>query len=43
MQGKFKHKIMNGVGHDVHEDDWTGTARMLYFFINNFKIPMNQA
>lgn len=27
----------------MHEDDWTGTARMLYFFINNFKIPMTIA
>ena len=42
-QGKFKHKIIDGVGHEVHEDDYVGVARMLYFFINNFKIPMTVA
>lgn len=30
MQGKFKLQILHGVGHSVQEDDYKGTARMLY-------------
>lgn len=30
MQGKFKLTILHGVGHSVQEDDYKGTARMIY-------------
>lgn len=40
MQGKFKLTILHGVGHSVQEDDYKGTARMLYEFLKDFRIPM---
>lgn len=40
MQGKFKLTILHGVGHSVQEDDFKGTARMLYEFLKDFRIPM---
>jgi protein phosphatase methylesterase 1 len=39
MQGKFKLMILHGVGHSVQEDDYKGTARMLYDFMKDFRIP----
>jgi hypothetical protein len=30
MQGKFKLVILHSVGHSIQEDDYRGTARMLY-------------
>lgn len=39
MQGKFKLTILHGVGHSVQEDDYKGTARMLYEFLKDFRIP----
>lgn len=39
MQGKFKLQILHGVGHSVQEDDYKGTARMLYQFLLDFRIP----
>lgn len=39
MQGKFKLTILYGVGHSVQEDDHKGTARMLYEFLKDFRIP----
>jgi hypothetical protein len=39
MQGKFKLSILYNVGHSVQEDDYKGTARMLYEFLKDFRIP----
>lgn len=39
MQGKFKLVVLHGVGHSVQEDDYKGTARMLYDFLKDFRIP----
>jgi protein phosphatase methylesterase 1 len=41
MQGKFKLSILHGVGHSVQEDDYKGTARMLYDFMKDFRIPQS--
>lgn len=43
MQGKFKLTILHGVGHSVQEDDFKGTARMLYEFLKDFRIPMTMS
>jgi protein phosphatase methylesterase 1 len=40
MQGKFKLTVLHNVGHSVQEDDFKGTARMLYEFMKDFRIPM---
>lgn len=40
MQGKFKLTILHNVGHSVQEDDCKGTAKMLYEFLKDFRIPM---
>ena len=40
MQGKFKLSVLHGVGHSVQQDDFKGTARMLYDFMKDFRIPM---
>lgn len=40
MQGKFKLTVLHNVGHSVQEDDFKGTARMLYDFMKDFRIPM---
>ena len=40
MQGKFKLTILHNVGHSVQEDDFKGTAKMLYQFLKDFRIPM---
>jgi hypothetical protein len=40
MQGKFKLMVLHNVGHSVQEDDYKGTARMLYDFLKDFRIPM---
>lgn len=40
MQGKFKLTIIHGVGHSVQEDDFRATAKMLYGFLMDFRIPM---
>lgn len=40
MQGKFKLSVLHNVGHSVQEDDFKGTARMLYDFLKDFRIPM---
>lgn len=40
MQGKFKLTILHNVGHSVQEDDFKGTAKMLYEFLKDFRIPM---
>jgi len=42
MQGKFKLTILYGVGHSVQEDDYKGTAKMLYEFLKDFRIPQTQ-
>lgn len=39
MQGKFKLIVIHGVGHFVQEDDYKATARTLYEFLNDFRIP----
>jgi protein phosphatase methylesterase 1 len=43
MQGKFKLTVLYNVGHSVQEDDYKGTAKMLYEFIKDFRIPMTVA
>jgi protein phosphatase methylesterase 1 len=40
MQGKFKLTVLHNVGHSVQEDDFKGTAKMLYEFMKDFRIPM---
>lgn len=40
MQGKFKLIVIHNVGHSVQEDDYKATARELYGFIKDFRIPM---
>lgn len=42
MQGKFKLSIVYGVGHSVQEDDPKATARIIYEFLNDFRIPQTQ-
>lgn len=40
MQGKFKVCVIHNVGHSVHEDDFKTTAKELYNFLKDFRIPM---
>lgn len=42
MQGKFKVVVLHNVGHCVHEDDFKGTARVVYDFMRDFRIPMTE-
>jgi protein phosphatase methylesterase 1 len=39
MQGKFKLSVLHGVGHSVQEDDSKGTAKLLYDFMIDFRVP----
>lgn len=43
MQGKFKLTILHGVGHSVQEDDYKGTARLIYEFLSDFRIATTKA
>ena len=40
MQGKFKVAVIHNVGHSVQEDDYKATAKELYNFLKDFRIPM---
>lgn len=43
MQGKFKLEILHGVGHEIQEDNYKATAKMLYEFMMDFRIPSTLA
>lgn len=43
MQGKFRLAVLQHVGHSVQEDDYKGTARLLYDLVQMFRIPQNEA
>ena len=43
MQGKFKIEIIHNVGHSVQEDNPRDTAKMLYRFMRDFRIPLNES
>lgn len=40
MQGKFKVVVIHNVGHSVQEDDYHSTAKELFNFVKDFRIPM---
>lgn len=41
MQGKFKVVILHGVGHAIPEDDYHTTAKELFNFVHDFRIPIS--
>jgi protein phosphatase methylesterase 1 len=43
MQGRFKVVVIHNVGHSVQEDDYKSTARELYNFLKDFRIPMTMS
>jgi len=43
MQGKFKVVVLHNAGHSVQEDDFRGTARVIYEFMRDFRIPMTES
>jgi hypothetical protein len=40
MQGKFKVVVIHNVGHSLQEDDYHSTAKELFSFVRDFRIPM---